>query len=71
MLKKINYKYLFIFVFAITIFLCSWNSDDAFHGFVMVKNLLNGNGFVYNVGERVNAATCPLFFFHFLQKRYS
>jgi arabinofuranosyltransferase len=27
----------------------------------MAKNLVNGNGFVYNVGERATASSCPLF----------
>ncbi len=50
----------FIFVmFLITIL--AWNCDDAYHAYVMAKNLVNGNGFVYNIGERVNASTCPLF----------
>lgn len=39
----------------------AWHCDDAYHGFVMARNLVNGNGLVYNVGERVNASTCPLF----------
>jgi len=46
-------------MFLITIL--SWNCDDAYHAYVMAKNLVNGNGFVYNIGERVNASTCPLF----------
>lgn len=39
----------------------AWHSDDAYHAYIMAKNLLEGNGFVYNAGERVNASTCPLF----------
>ena len=46
-------------MFLITIL--AWNCDDAYHAYVMAKNLVNGNGFVYNIGERVNASTCPLF----------
>lgn len=50
--------------FAVILFLITilaWNCDDAYHAYVMAKNLAEGNGFVYNVGERVNASTCPLF----------
>lgn len=50
--------------FAIVMFLViilAWNCDDAYHAYVMAKNLVEGNGFVYNLGERVNASTCPLF----------
>lgn len=39
----------------------AWNCDAAYHGFVTVRNLINGDGFVYNIGERVNVCTCPLF----------
>lgn len=48
-----------IFVFIIT--LMAWQSDDAYHAYVMAKNLVLGNGFVYNVGERASASSCPLF----------
>ena len=48
-------------IFGLIVFLSAWNCDDAYHGFVTVRNILNGNGFVYNVGERVNVCTCPLF----------
>lgn len=39
----------------------SWHCDDAYHGYTMSRNLVEGNGLVYNIGERVNASTCPLF----------
>ncbi|MCR5267286.1 MAG: glycosyltransferase family 39 protein [Lachnospiraceae bacterium] len=53
-------------VAALALFICvitalAWQSDDAYHAYVMAKNLVLGNGFVYNVGERVTATTCPLF----------
>ena len=38
-----------------------WQSDDSYHGYVMVKHLLEGNGFVYNIGERACATTAPLY----------
>ncbi|MBO4902813.1 MAG: hypothetical protein J5518_08470 [Lachnospiraceae bacterium] len=51
---------------ALLLFICvitalSWQSDDAYHAYVMAKNLVLGNGFVYNAGERVSATSCPLF----------
>ena len=50
------------FVTCIGVYIClAWHSDDAYHAYTMAKNLVEGNGFVYNVGERVNASTCPLF----------
>ena len=48
-------------IFGLIVFLSAWNCDDAYHGFITVRNILNGNGFVYNIGERVNVCTCPLF----------
>ena len=63
-MKKDNLKLYrnigFIICIAVYIFL-AWHSDDAYHAYIMAKNLVEGNGFVYNVGERVNASTCPLF----------
>lgn len=53
---------LLIFICSIAVItLSGWLCDDAYHGFVMAKHLAEGNGFVYNIGERVNASTCPLF----------
>lgn len=48
-------------VFSALVLLLGWQSDDSFHGYVMVKHLLEGNGFVYNIGERVCATTGPLY----------
>ena len=39
----------------------SWICDDAYHAFIMARNLVEGKGFVYNIGERVNASTCPFY----------
>lgn len=40
----------------------AWLCDDAFITFRSVDNLLNGYGIVWNVGERVQAFTHPLWF---------
>jgi arabinofuranosyltransferase len=37
-----------------------WVSDDAFIAIRSVDNLVNGNGFVVNLGERVQSFTSPL-----------
>ena len=50
----------FVF-FTALVLLSGWQSDDSFHGYVMVKHLLEGNGFVYNIGERVCSTTSPLY----------
>lgn len=47
--------------FFILVLLLAWQSDDAYHGYVMSRNLAEGHGLVYNIGERSTASTCPLF----------
>ena len=47
--------------FFLIVVLLAWQSDDAYHGYVMSRNLAEGYGLVYNVGERATASTCPLF----------
>ena len=37
-----------------------WTAEDAFIDFRVVRNLLDGHGPVYNVGERVEAYTSPV-----------
>ncbi len=53
--------YVLTAVFALAVFSAAWICDDAFHSFIMAQNLIDGNGFVYNIGYRVNASTCPFF----------
>ena len=54
-------RFLTFVFFTVLAILLGWQSDDSFHGYVMVKHLLEGNGFVYNIGERVCATTSPLY----------
>ncbi|MBR1524705.1 MAG: hypothetical protein IJ641_09680 [Lachnospiraceae bacterium] len=54
-------RFLTFIFFTFIALLLGWQSDDSFHGYVMVKHLLEGNGFVYNIGERVCATTGPLY----------
>lgn len=57
--NKYKFGALILFILVITAF--SWQSDDAYHAYVMSKNLVDGHGFVYNIGERSSASSCPLF----------
>ncbi len=54
-------RFLTLIAFALIALLLGWQSDDSFHGYVMVKHLIEGNGFVYNIGERVCSTTSPLY----------
>lgn len=47
-------------LFLVAVVAYGWNSDDAYHGYIMAKHLAEGNGLVYNVGYRTTASTCPL-----------
>ena len=54
-------RFLTMVGFVLVVILLAWQSDDAYHGYVMARHLVNGDGFVYNAGERATASTCPLF----------
>lgn len=58
-LDKIRVFAMILFIAVIT--LLAWQSDDAYHGYVMAKHLVEGDGFVYNIGQRASATTAPLF----------
>ena len=56
-----RYRFYSLLIFIGVITLLAWQSDDAYHAYIMAKNLVEGNGFVYNVGQRATASSCPLF----------
>jgi arabinofuranosyltransferase len=47
-------------VFALIVVRCAWVCDDAYIIFRTADNLVHGRGAVWNVHERVQAYTCPL-----------
>lgn len=51
---------LLLFVLAVVLVRCAWISDDAYISLRVVLNLLAGRGLVWNVGERVQVFTHPL-----------
>ena len=52
-----------IILYLITVFLTAWLSDDAYITFRSVNNFINGYGLTWNIGERVQAYTHPLWMF--------
>jgi arabinofuranosyltransferase len=42
---------------------CAWVTDDAYIMFRTIDNLLHGHGLTWNVTERVQVYTCPLWMF--------
>lgn len=68
MRKIAQYKYHIISGVLLCLFLFSiinsaWLSDDSFISLTQIVNLHNGDGLVYNFGERVQAFTHPTWFF--------
>lgn len=51
---------LFVVVFSCIFFRNAWITEDAFINFRVIGNFLSGDGFVWNVGERVQVFTSPL-----------
>ena len=56
-----RYKVSALLIFIAVITALAWQSDDSYHAYIMAKNLVDGNGFVYNIGQRSTASTCPLY----------
>ena len=56
-----RYRFFALLIFIAVITLLAWQSDDSYHAYIMAKNLVDGNGFVYNIGQRATASTCPLY----------
>src|SRR4030066_691233 len=54
---------LLVFLFSIIVFLHAWVSDDAYITFRTVDNFVNGYGLAWNISERVQSFTHPLWAF--------
>src|SRR3990172_3650185 len=52
-----------IFLYLIIIFITAWLSDDTYITFRTIDNFINGYGLTWNIGERVQAFTHPLWMF--------
>lgn len=52
-----------IFLYLIIVLITAWLSDDAYITFRTIDNFINGHGLTWNVGERVQAFTHPLWMF--------
>lgn len=61
LVEENRYRFYSCLIFTFIVILLSWQSDDAYHAYIMARNLVEGNGFVYNIGERATASSCPLF----------
>lgn len=63
MIKKINFAAVIIFGTLITFLTKDFRLDDALIYYRYIENVLNGNGLVYNIGERFNAISSPLYMY--------
>lgn len=61
-LQKTWISFFFITIFIVELIRTAWISDDAGFTIRTVSNLINGDGAVFNIGERVQAYTHPLWF---------
>ncbi|MDH5605567.1 MAG: hypothetical protein OEY93_01655 [Anaerolineae bacterium] len=61
--RKDAAAYTLLAVFIIVWVRNAWASDDAYITYRVVMNYISGSGLVYNLGERVQAYTHPLWFF--------
>ena len=52
-----------IFLYLIVVFITAWLSDDAYITFRTIDNFIDGHGLTWNIGERVQAFTHPLWMF--------
>jgi hypothetical protein len=61
-LLKDNYIYLIFFVVSVVQGLRFYkiNIDDAYIFYRYIHNIISGHGWVFNIGERINATTSPL-----------
>lgn len=51
---------IFVIVFPYIFFRNAWITEDAFINFRVIENFLSGEGPVWNIGERVQVFTSPL-----------
>ena len=64
--KYLQIKWMYvplIFLYLIIVFITAWLSDDAYITFRSIDNFINGFGLTWNIGERVQAYTHPLWMF--------
>ena len=52
-----------IFLYLVIVFITAWLSDDAYITFRTIDNFINGYGLTWNIGERVQTYTHPLWMF--------
>ena len=58
----VGLKIFFVLFFVYLVLLMAWLGDDAQITFRQIWNFIHGNGITYNIGERVQAFTHPLWF---------
>ncbi len=60
-MNKINFILLTVTVFVFFTGFMFFRLDDAYIFYQYAKNIADGNGYVFNIGEKINATTSPLY----------
>ncbi len=73
MMRKLNIIYTAIILVLFFFGYLNFRQDDAYIFYTYAKNIAEGNGYVFNLGEKINATTSPLYtillsFFYFFIK---
>lgn len=64
--SKIDSSLVLVFILlGWVLLLNAWVSDDWYIGLRQIRNFVSGHGVVWNIGERVQTFTCPLWMFFF------
>lgn len=71
--KKKQITVSLLFLYLLIVFINAWLSDDSYITFRTIDNFINGYGLTWNIGERVQAYTHPLWmlvlsFFYFITR---
>jgi arabinofuranosyltransferase len=61
--QKIKVVVPLVLVFVLIVFISAWLCDDSFITFRTIKNFVNGHGLTWNISERVQTYTHPLWMF--------
>jgi len=61
MMRKLNIIYISIILVLFFFGYLNFRQDDAYIFYTYAKNIAEGNGYVFNLGEKINATTSPLY----------
>lgn len=60
-MEKLTFALTAVLLFVMLFGYLNFRQDDAYIFYTYAKNVAEGNGYVYNIGEKINATTSPLY----------